>query len=329
VESSGTDSISAKVASSEATSRVLTKRRSALWRAAQHAPRALSVLSVFTIIVLVVLAFVFAPGAHAFQQTFFNVSQLRATVFGDPSRNIPPIWGAFAKNVELFLVAEPIILVLALGVALVRNAKSPLMAGPRFLCTVYVDIARGLPLILVVQAVFFGFPALSLPFVSSRTWFQYGLFCLVFCYTAYVSEVYRAGVMSVPNAQLLAGRAIGLTEGQLLRYVTVPQAVRVVVAPLINDFVSLQKDTAIISVGAGVIELLRQVEINEQIWFTDTPFVIAGILFLIVCVPLTRLADALLARDVRARLAGGTRSEPRRPWRARASAEDIVRTVGL
>jgi polar amino acid transport system permease protein len=319
--------LSADSVAPTAATRTLTKPRSRLWNFAQHAPRALSILSVLIIAVAVILTFIFAPGAHAFQQTFLNPTELKWTIFGNPKQNISPIWGAFAKNIELFLVAEPIILILALGVALIRNARSPLMAGPRLLATFYVDAARGLPLILVVQAVFFGFPALGLPIISSATWFEYGLFCLVFCYTAYVSEVYRAGVMSVPNSQLLAGRAVGLTEGQLLRHVTIPQAVRVVVAPLINDFVSLQKDTAIISVGAGVVELLNQVEIDQGIWFRDAPFIIAGVCFLVVCVPLTRLADALLARDLRTRLAGNARPAPRKRFKVTASAETIAEAL--
>ncbi len=310
-------------ATKDASTRTLTKRRSALWRNAQRAPRLISLASVALIAIALVLTFLFAPGAKTFQQTFLDPTELRETIFGNAGKNIAPIWGALLKNIELFLVAEPIILVLALGVALVRLSKSPLMTGPRIIAIMYVDVARGLPLILVVYAVYFGLPLTSIPVLSTMTYFQYGIICLVFCYTAYVSEVYRAGVMSVPNAQLLAGRAIGLTESQLLRNVTVPQAVRVVVAPLINDFVSLQKDTAIISVGSGVVEIMSQAHIDQSIWFRDTPFIIAGLFFLVMCVPLTRIADAVLARDLRTRLSGSPVT-PRRRWSARASAESMA-----
>jgi len=253
---------------------------------------------------LVVLIFVLSPGARVFAHTFLNPHYMKIALLGDPSHNITPMWQAFLKNVLLCVVAEPLVLLLALPVALIRNTKSPLLAGPRAALTVYVDFARGVPLILVVLAVYFGFPILGIPFISSRTWFQYGLFCLVFCYGAYVSEVYRAGVQSVPFSQSLAGRAIGLSELQLLRFVTIPQALRIVVAPLINDFVSLQKDTAIIGIGAGVIELLKAAQINQGVFFNDSSYAVAGLLFLSICVPLTRVADRLQANDMRARLAG-------------------------
>jgi polar amino acid transport system permease protein len=256
--------------------------------------------------VAIALVFVTSPGARVFAHTFLSPHYMRIALFGDPTHNITPMWQAFVKNVLLCVVAEPLVLLLALPVALLRNSRSPLLAGPRIALTAYVDFARGVPLILIVLAVYFGFPILGIPFVSTRTWFQYGLFCLVFCYAAYVSEVYRAGVQSVPFAQTLAGRAIGLSESQLLRFVTIPQALRIVVAPLINDFVSLQKDTAIIGIGAGVIELLKAAQINQGVFFNDSSYAIAGLLFLSICVPLTRLADSLQARDMRARLAGAT-----------------------
>ena len=264
----------------------------------------LSIASVAGLFILVCLVFITSPGARVFAHTFFSPHYMKIALFGDPSHNINPMWQAFLKNVGLCLVAEPLVLLVALPVALLRNSKSPALAGPRLAFTAYVDLARGIPLILVVLAVYFGFPILGIPFISSRTWFQYGLFCLVFCYGAYVSEVYRAGVQSVPFSQILAGRAIGLSELQLLRYVTIPQALRIVVAPLINDFVSLQKDTAIIGIGAGVIELLKAAQINQGVFFNDSSYAVAGLLFLVICVPLTRVADRLQARDQRARLAG-------------------------
>lgn len=269
-----------------------------------QAPRVASVTSVGLLVGFLALTFAFAPGARTFGHSFLNGHVFSSTFFGDRGRNLDPMWKAFMKNVEMCLAAEPLVLLWALPIALVRNSPSPLLAGPRLLATAYVDLARGIPLVLVVYAVYFGAPSLNLPFISDRTWFQYGLFCLVFCYGAYVSEVYRAGVQSVPFAQTLAGRAIGLTPLQLARYVTVPQALRIVVAPLINDFVSLQKDTAIIGIGAGIVEVLKAAEISQGVFFNDTCYIAAGLLFLAICVPLTRLADALQARDQRARLAG-------------------------
>ncbi len=260
--------------------------------------------SVSVLVLVVVAIFVFSPGAKTFGHYFLNPTIFADTFFGNSAKNLDPMWRAFIKNIEMCLAAEPLVLIWALPVALLRNSPSPLLAGPRLVATAYVDLARGVPLVLVVYAVYFGLPSLNLPFISDRTWFQYGLFCLVFCYGAYVSEVYRAGVQSVPYSQTLAGQAIGLTPFQLNRYVTIPQALRIVVAPLINDFVSLQKDTAIIGIGAGIIEVLKAAQISQGVFFNDTCYVAAGVLFLIICVPLTRLADALQARDQRARLAG-------------------------
>jgi len=256
------------------------------------------------VLLAIAAVFIFSSGAREFLSTFANPTRMRQAFFGDPAENITPMWQAFLKNVLLFCLAEPLVLLLALPVALIRNSRSPIMAGPRLLATIYVDAARGLPLILVVFAVFFGFPILGIPVLSTMTAFQYGLLCLVFSYTAYVSEVYRAGVMSIPHTQLLAGRAIGLTELQVTRFVTVPQALRFALAPLINDFVSLEKDTAIVGTGAGMIEAFKAASIDQSIWFNDTSYTVAGLLFLAVCVPLTRYADRLIRKDQQRRLAG-------------------------
>ncbi len=290
--------------SGAAPSTPLTRPRSRLWKWTRRRPRAISLASVALLIVTIVLVFALSPGAQSFGHFFLSPHYLRLAFFGDESQSVPPMWQAFLKNVGLCLVAEVLVLLWALPVALLRMSKSALLAGPRLLATFYVDLARGLPLILVVLAVYFGFPQLEIPFVSSRTWFEYGLFCLVFCYGAYVSEVYRAGVAAVPFAQTLAGKAIGLNQVQVLRYVTIPQALRIVIAPLINDFVSLQKDTAIIGIGAGVIEVLKAAQINQGVYFNDTSYAAAGLLFLAICVPLTRLAEHFQAKDQELRLAG-------------------------
>ena len=196
--------------SGAAPSTLLTRPRSRLWKWTRRQPRAISLASVALLIFAIVLVFALSPGAQSFGHFFLSPHYLRLAFFGDESQSVPPMWQAFLKNVGLCLVAEVLVLLWALPVALLRMSKSALLAGPRLLATAYVDLARGLPLILVVLAVYFGFPQLEIPFVSSRTWFEYGLFCLVFCYGAYVSEVYRAGVAAVPFAQTLAGKAIGV-----------------------------------------------------------------------------------------------------------------------
>jgi polar amino acid transport system permease protein len=197
--------------------------------------------------------------------------------------------------VKIFAISEPIILALALVVAVVRGLPGPVFAPFRALAIAYADLFRGVPTILVILMLGFGMPALGLSWLPTSETF-WGIVALVLVYTAYVSEVYRAGLESVHPSQEAAARSLGLSRLQGLQYVIVPQAVRRVVPPLLNDFIGLQKDTALVSV-IGAIDALQQANINEQEHFNFTPYLAAAVLFVAITIPLTRLTDYLLARE--------------------------------
>ena len=175
----------------------------------------------------------------------------------------------------------------------------------RALAIAYTDFARGVPVILVMLWVGFGVPSLNIDRISSQSPVVYAGFVLVFSYTAYVAEVYRAGLMSVPRAQVQAARSLGLSSRTTLGRVVLPQAVRNVLPALLNDFASLQKDTAIVST-LGVAEAVHAAQIAGGVEFNYSGFTIASLLFLAVTIPLTRYTDHIMARDRARRLAGTT-----------------------
>jgi polar amino acid transport system permease protein len=203
----------------------------------------------------------------------------------------------------MFLAAEVLILGLALLIALIRQSVSPVLFPFRVLSLVYVDFFRGVPLLLVLLAIGFGVPALRLPVVSTQSAAIYGVAALVLSYSAYVSEVYRAGLNSVHRSQTAAARSLGLSQSTTLRYVILPQAVRNIIPPLLNDFISLQKDTALVST-LGAIEANGAAQIYSSTVFNYSSYTVAAILFLILTIPLARLTDRLIDRDRRRRLAG-------------------------
>lgn len=237
---------------------------------------------------LAVLA-VTAPGWQRVQVTYFDLSYGREV--------LPGLAQAFVLNVKLFVVAENLILAVALVVALVRVVPSPAFAPLKLLAVVYTDIFRGVPTLLVIFLVCFGLPALQLQGVPTDI-FWLGTIALTLSYGAYVAEVIRSGIASVHPSQWAAGRSLGLTYTQTMRHVVLPQALRRVVPPLINDFVSLQKDTALVS-SAGLVEILREANINASRDFNFTPYVVAAAFFIAITVPLARLADWLALRQVR------------------------------
>ena len=172
----------------------------------------------------------------------------------------------------------------------------------RALAVVYVDFFRGVPTILVILMLGQGIPALQLSWLPTDQIFWASV-ALVLVYTAYVSEVYRAGIESVHPSQEAAARSLGLTRGQALRHVVVPQAVRRVIPPLLNDFIGLQKDTALVSV-LGIVEVLRQTQIDQAATFNGTYYLVAATLFVAITIPLARFTDWLVARDRRRQQAG-------------------------
>jgi polar amino acid transport system permease protein len=160
-----------------------------------------------------------------------------------------------------------------------------------------VDLFRGVPTILVIYILGFGVPALQLPGVPIDPLF-WGVVSLVLVYSAYVAEVYRAGIESVHPSQSAAARSLGLTHGQTLRFVVVPQAVRRVIPPLLNDFIGLQKDTALVGL-LGVVEAFRQSQIEVAASFNYTPYIATAAIFIALTIPMARFTDWLIARDKR------------------------------
>src|ERR1700735_2459231 len=188
-------------------------------------------------------------------------------------------------------------------IARVRQSTGPVMFPLRVLSLIYVDFFRGVPLLLVVYAIGFGVPALRLPFVSYQSAAVSGVTALVSSYSAYVSEVYRAGLNSIHQSQVAAARSLGLSHGTAMRYVILPQAVRNIVPPLLNDFISLQKDTALVGV-LGAIEANEAAQIYSSTVFNYSSYAVAAVLFLILTIPLARFTDRVIARDRSRRLAG-------------------------
>jgi polar amino acid transport system permease protein len=222
-----------------------------------------------------------SPGWPTVRQTFFSSSAF-GDAFGD-------VLSGFWLDVKMFVVVELVVLVLGLVIALLRTSRPPALFPIRLLAAAFVDVFRGIPTILLIYLVGFGIPALQLQGLPTDPVVLGGI-ALALSYSAYVAEVYRAGIASVHRGQRDAALAIGLTEGQSLRHVILPQAVRRVGPPLLNDFISLQKDVALVSV-LGVIEGYRAASIISQSTFNYTPLLAAALLYLAVTVPLARLVD--------------------------------------
>ncbi len=267
--------------------------------------RAVLVSSVSTVVFFAAVAVVvaLAPGSEVVAERFFSWPDLKNSLFGTEST--PSVVGAFLLNVRMFVVAEVLILILALAVAVVRQVPGPVFFPLRLVAIVYTDFFRGVPLILILYIIGFGIPGLGLGFFSYLSPVTYGIVALVLVYSAYVAEVYRAGIESIHPSQDAAARSLGLSRWQSLRFVVIPQAVRRVVPPLLNDFIGLQKDTALVSV-LGSIEAARAAQIYGAEQFNYASYVIAALLFVLITIPLARFTDRLILRDRRRREAGGT-----------------------
>ena len=230
-----------------------------------------------------------SPGWPRVQQTYFDPAAAR-DVFPDVAK-------AFWLNIRLFLVAEVFILVVAVLVAVIRVVPAPALAPIKLLATIYTDVFRGTPTILVVFLIGFGVPALNLAGLPTSL-FWLGIIALTLSYGAYVSEVLRAGILSIHPTQWASGRALGLSYGQTMRHIVLPQAVRRVAPPLLNDFVSLQKDTALLST-IGLVEALRVAQIDSGRTFAFTGYVVAAAFFIVATIPLARFTDYLTVRSLR------------------------------
>jgi polar amino acid transport system permease protein len=281
--------------STTATAGAATDRRAERTAARRaHTLRGQGIAAASTIVVLGGLALLIltSPGWPVFRDAFFDPG-----VFSD---SFPDVAEAFWLDIRIFLVVEVVVLVLGLAVALVRTVDVPALFPLKLLAIVYTDVFRGIPTILLVYLIGFGVPAIALGSTEGGSqpldWLPtdpivLGGFALALSYGAYVAEVYRAGLNSIHRGQRDAALAIGLTERGALRHVIVPQAVRRVGPPLLNDFIALQKDVALISILGVAGEAFRTAQIQTAADFNYTPLVAAALLYLCITIPMARLLD--------------------------------------
>jgi polar amino acid transport system permease protein len=225
-------------------------------------------------------------------------SRVRASFF-DPDvawQALPDIAIGLWLNVRVWAAASVISLVCGLGIALLRTLPGPVFLPLRALATAYVDLFRGMPVIITLFVVGFGFPGLRLQGIPTDA-NVLGAIALSLTYTAYIAEVLRAGIESVHPSQRAAARSLGLSAGQSMRFVVLPQAVRRVVPPLLNDLVSLQKDAGLISVLGFPLDALRYAQIWTANTANFTPYLVAGVLFILLTIPMTRLVDWVSRRS--------------------------------
>ncbi|MGB0099016.1 MAG: amino acid ABC transporter permease [Nocardioides sp.] len=258
--------------------------------------RSALIATAMTVVAFVVAGLVVtgSPGWPAVQETFFS--------WPDAKEALPDIWHALWLNIKMFLIAEVFILIFAMLIALARVSRSPWLSPLRVVAVLYTDVVRGIPTILLVYLLAFGMPALQLQGLPT-SFFFWATVALIISYSAYVAEVLRSGIESVHPSQWSSAQALGLSRPQTLRHVIVPQGLRRVVPPLLNDFVSLQKDTALAS-AAGVFEAVFVARDYGNYNFNYTPLVVVACFFILMTVPLARLTDWLTARMRRRELAG-------------------------
>ena len=267
------------------------RRRRVSWRAATVA--GISTIVFFGLLVAFVTN---APGWAEVKRSFLN----ERFFWG----SLPDVVRHFEVNVQLFARAEVLILVFGLVLAVLRSLPGPVFFPIRVLATIYIDLFRAIPGILVIYMLGFGIPGLGIAGIPVDP-FLWAVVALTLLYSAYVSEVYRAGIESIHPSQEAAARSLGLTRLQALRYVVLPQAVRRVIPPLLNDFIGLQKDTVLVSF-IGVVDIFRTAQIKQAATFNFTPYLAVALVFVVVTIPLARLVDWLVARD-RSRAAASAR----------------------
>jgi len=258
---------------------------------------AIAIVSTVVVFGLVGWVVVNAPGWPQVQASFFN-----AEVFWE---SLPGLLNAFVVNIQLFMIAEVFVLAFGLVLAIMRGLAGPVFLPLRIMSNAYTDIFRAIPGVLVIYLLGFGIPGLGLidPRTDQRL---FGIAALTLVYSAYVSEVYRAGIESIHPSQDAAARSLGLSRLQALRFVIVPQAVRRVIPPLLNDFIGLQKDTVLVSF-IGVVEIFRYAQIKSAATYNFTPLIGVALVFMVVTIPLIHLVDWLVARDRRQAPAGSAR----------------------
>jgi polar amino acid transport system permease protein len=250
-----------------------------------------SILVLGTLVVILVTS----PGFKTLSDTFFN------WVYG--AEVLPKVLLGFMTNAMLTVIAGTSVAILGLGIALLRTSRSPALTPFRFLATIYVDLFRGIPMILVILLVGFGLPALRIPGLTNNVLIL-GTLAVIITYTAYVAEVLRSGILTVHPSQRAGARSLGLSQFQALRHVVLPQALKRVTPPLLNDLIALIKDTGLVSI-LGVTDAVRAAQIASSRSFNYTPYVIAAIVFLLVTIPLTRFTDRAMRRSIERQNAQG------------------------
>jgi polar amino acid transport system permease protein len=267
----------------------LARERQAYRRSRARRSTLVALASTVVFAVAVAVGLTSAPGWPRVQDTFLD---LRVGW-----ESLPAILAGLWLNVRVLVVAEIGVLLLGLLIAVLRTLRGPVFFPLRALATGYVDLFRGVPLLIALYLIGFGLPALRLQGVPTDT-AVLGTITLILIYSAYVAEVFRAGIESVHPSQRAAARSLGLTHRQSMRLVILPQAVRRVLPPLLNDFVALQKDVGLISV-LGAVDAIRAAQIASARTFDFTPYVVAALLFVLLAVPTGRIADAVAARATR------------------------------
>jgi polar amino acid transport system permease protein len=259
----------------------------------RRARRSITISAISTIVIIggLVTYVLTSPGWPTVRADFFSATYFRSS-FG-------AVLSGFWLDVRLFLIVEVAVLILGLLIALIRTVNAPVLFPLKVLAVIYVDVMRGIPTILLVYIIGFAVPALDLRGVPTNAAVLGGI-ALALCYSAYVSEVLRAGLESIHPSQAGAALALGLTPTQALRFVVLPQAIRRVIPPLVNDFLALQKDVALISI-LGPQEAFRVAQIFAASKFNYTPLLSAAALYLCVTIPTTRIVDRLQARARRER----------------------------
>ena len=251
----------------------------------------LATMSTGAVIAALVILIPMAPGWAAVKKSFFN-----AEVF---AKTFPGLLNAFLLDVLIFAWSAPLIAILGLLIALCRDAQSPALYPLRLFGSLYTDIFRGVPVILVIYLIGFGVPGLGLP----RPWnspYIWGSLALILTYAAYVAEVFRSGIESIHQSQRAAAASLGLSHADSMRFVILPQAIRRVVPANMNLFIALQKDVALLSF-IGPVEIFRQAGVYKSLMANFTPYVGAALIFLAVTIPATRYADYLMQKQARER----------------------------
>lgn len=242
--------------------------------------------STAVLIAAALLVVVTSPGWDRTRESFFDLDK--------GAEVLPALLQGLWLNLRVWVIAVVISLGLGLALAILRTTASPVLAPLRALVAAYVDVFRGLPLLLVLLLVGFGLPSLRLSWLPIDAVYL-GTAAIVLTYTAYTAEIFRSGIGAVHPAQVMAARALGLTRAQATRTVVVPQAIRNTTPALLNTVVSLQKDSGLISI-LGAVDAIRAAQIEVTGAYNFTPYVVAGILFLLISIPLTRAVDAYSER---------------------------------